>query len=97
VIFGGQNDSIPGRILNDLVFLRINSWRWDPVRLHSENISGRVGASCTVLGSKVLIFGGMATTGFASTTIYELEVDQKKLMETFGLRRESVMSYLEYS
>lgn len=95
IIMGGQNDSYPGTFLNDIIILRVNSWRWDPVRLHNSNIPGRINASCVSISSKLILFGGMTSEGFASTSILELEVDQKKVSEIYGIRRESVLSYLQ--
>lgn len=95
VVMGGQNDLFSGGFVNDLAVLRVNSWRWDPVRLHSEGIPGRIFSSCVAVGSKVILFGGMTGEGFASSCLMELEMDQKKVSEMFVIRRDSVLSYLE--
>ena len=95
VIIGGQNDLRPGAFLNDINVFRVNTWRWDPVRLHLESIPGRVNSSCVSIASKVIIFGGMTCEGFASSSLHELEVDQKKVSEMFEIRRDSALSYLQ--
>lgn len=89
LILGGRNDSIPGIILNDLCILRISCWRWEPVSQYGEIPSARIGSCLASIENQVLLFGGIHLNEFASSTVYKLETDQKRVYELAGFKRYS--------
>ena len=87
IIMGGRNDSISGGIVEELALLRISCWKWEIVNIYGDIPNGRIGASSATLGSKILLLGGMYLSGFASSALYELETDVKRVMELMNSRK----------
>ena len=88
VIIGGRNDTITGGIVEELAILRISSWRWEIVNVYGDIPNARIGACSASFGNRIMMFGGMYLSGFASSAIYELETDQRRVTE--------LVNYIKY-
>ena len=85
VIAGGRNDQLhPEKILNDIWVLRLNSLEWQKVILGGkEYIKPRFNFASTILGSKLIIAGGLGHDFRFLQDYQEIELDQAKVKKKF--------------
>lgn len=81
IVFAGRNDSLGVTALNDLHLFNVQERCWENVEVHGKIPTPRFGTACTVLGSKLIVFGGMSLKGFVSAAVFELETNLKKVSE----------------
>ena len=81
VIIGGRNDKFSGGICPEIALMKVTTWKWERLRVFGIPPQPRFGSATCSIGSKILLFGGMNLYGFASNEVYELEIDQKKVIE----------------
>jgi hypothetical protein len=81
IVFSGRNDDNFLPELCDLHVFNVVEGAWVEVNVFGEIPSARFAASSAVLGNRVIIFGGRKLTGFVSMETFELETNQKRVME----------------
>lgn len=86
IILGGRNDDVVGGIVGEISVLRISNWRWETVNAFGDCPHARIGASAVSVGTRILLFGGMHLTEFASATLFELETDSKKVIDLISYK-----------
>ena len=88
VIAGGRNDSIPqDKILNDLWILKLNNLEWQRVLLGgNEYPKQRFNFGSCILGSKLILAGGIGHDYKLLKDFQEIELDQKKVKKTFKMK-----------
>lgn len=85
VIAGGRNDSIPqDKILNDVWILKLHNLEWQRVLLGgTEFLKQRFNFASCILGSKLILAGGIGHDYKLLKDYQEVELDQKRVKKTF--------------
>lgn len=81
IVFAGRNDKFLTPEMNDLHVLNIVDWSWVEVSLFGDVPSARFAAASTVLGNRIIVFGGRKLSGFVNMELFELETNQKRVFD----------------
>ena len=86
VIAGGRNDQLhPEKVLNDIWVLKLSSLEWQKVLLGgTEYIKPRFNFASTILGSKLIIAGGLGHDFRFLQDYQEIELNQSKVKKKFS-------------
>jgi hypothetical protein len=80
VIVGGRNDALYAgshqSSVNEIAAFNLAAWRWETVETIGSVPAGCWGIACAALGSKLLCFGGMSLTSFATNELWTIETNQ---------------------
>jgi hypothetical protein len=81
IVVGGRNDKLfpsEGVIhLNEIIAFNIQFYRWENINLAGTPPEGRWGACAELVGSKLIIYGGMELSNYCSTDLCYLETNQE--------------------
>jgi len=75
IIIGGRNDQLGGA-LGDIHLLRLDLLRWDTILITGVPLQPRWGHASVVVGSKIVILGGINYHSFLPADLLVLETDQ---------------------
>jgi hypothetical protein len=89
IIVGGRNDQLGGP-LSDIRLLHLDSLRWDSILITGVAFQPRWGHVSLVVGSKILILGGMNYQNFMPADLVVLETDQSTAGELTKREEERV-------
>lgn len=101
VLFGGRNDSfgaIQNCIFNDIWILRLNLLQWVQVESHGEVPDKRYNHCSTLLGTQLIIFGGINGNTYTNSSLYIWEMEKVKAFKQImnnGKKRTSFEDPLE--
>mmetsp|Transcript_6251 Transcript_6251/g.10842 ORF Transcript_6251/g.10842 Transcript_6251/m.10842 type:complete len:206 (-) Transcript_6251:32-649(-) len=80
IVVGGRNDEqfhSEGVIhLSEIVAFNIQACRWENIKLHGTPPEGRWGACAELVGSKLVLYGGMELSNYCNSDICFIETDQ---------------------
>lgn len=75
IVIGGRNDQLGGA-LGDIHLLRIDLLRWDTILITGVPLQPRWGHVSVVVGSKILVLGGINYHSFLPADLMVVETDQ---------------------
>lgn len=79
-IVGGRNDELFATEgvshLNEVIVFNIQHCRWEEVQLAGSPLEGRWGACAEVIGSKLILYGGMELANYCSGDLCYMETNQ---------------------
>lgn len=81
VVFGGRNYEEKSYCLNDVLLLDVTTRTWQPAVVYGFVPAKRWGHAMGVHEDSVAVFGGVSESCLASSTVYTLELDLKKVKE----------------
>ena len=84
IIHGGRNDRAPnahskGGSFDDVAMLNLETLQWISVTTHGLGRSARFSHCAGVIGTKIIIFGGMSFSEYMDSTIEIAELDQNAI------------------
>ena len=80
VIIGGRND-LHGGALGDISILRLESLHWETILITGMQVEPRWGHVTQVVGSKILLLGGMNYRSFMPADLIVIETDPNQASE----------------
>lgn len=85
VIAGGRNDQLhQERVLNDIWILKLNNLEWQQVKLGGiEYIKPRFNFASAIIGTKLIMAGGLGHDFRFLQDYQEIELDQTKVKRKF--------------
>jgi hypothetical protein len=90
-LFGGKDHRSKNLVYDDFFMLELSTLKWTNIKIFDNQPQPRFDHCSTILGSKLIIFGGSNTRTFIGSSLYIIELDffenKKKKREYENLKR----------
>jgi hypothetical protein len=90
-LFGGKDHRTKNLVYDDFFMLEISTFKWTKIKIFDNYPQPRFDHCSTLLGSKLIIFGGSTTRTFIGSSLYIIELDflenKKKKKEYENLKK----------
>ena len=90
IIHGGKDDTSTlngqSQYYSDIIAFDLSSREWINVVSYTSNEVPRCGHASAIIGSKLLVFGGMNPKGLVTGKVEFVELSQRKIVKNYTLK-----------